>query len=90
MVLKDLGIFLANPPILWCDNLSALALASNPVFHACMKHIEVNYHFVREKVVCHDVVDKFVFTSDQLADILTKYLPPPRLTQLRDNLLLPF
>ena len=90
MVLKDLGNFLANPPILWCDNLSALALASNPVFHARMKHIEVNYHFVREKVVCRDVVDKFVFTSDQLADILTKYLPPPRLTRLRDNLLLPF
>uniref|UniRef100_A0A2N9FGX9 Reverse transcriptase Ty1/copia-type domain-containing protein n=1 Tax=Fagus sylvatica TaxID=28930 RepID=A0A2N9FGX9_FAGSY len=56
MVLKDLGIFLPNPPILWCDNLSALALASNPVFHARTKHIEVDYHFVREKVLRRDVV----------------------------------
>jgi hypothetical protein len=46
MVLKDLGLFLPNPPILWCDNLSALALASNPVFHARTKHIEVDYHFI--------------------------------------------
>uniref|UniRef100_A0A2N9IFB3 AP2/ERF domain-containing protein n=1 Tax=Fagus sylvatica TaxID=28930 RepID=A0A2N9IFB3_FAGSY len=90
MVLKDLGIFLPNPPILWCDNLSALALASNPVFHARTKHIEVDYHFVREKVLRRDVVVKFVSTSDQLADILTKYLPSPGFTRLRDKLLLSF
>ena len=46
MVLKDLGIFLRCPPTIWCDNLSALALASNPVFHARTKHVEVDYHFI--------------------------------------------
>jgi hypothetical protein len=90
MVLRDLGIFLSNTPVLWCDNLSALALASNPVFHARTKHIEVDYHFVREKVVRRDVAVKFISTSDQLADILTKSLPSPGFTRLRDKLLLSF
>ena len=47
-LLKDLGIYINDPPILWCDNVSALAIASNPVFHARTKHIEVDFHFVRE------------------------------------------
>ena len=45
-VLKDLGIFLSFAPKLWCDNVSTLAIASNPVFHARTKHVEVDYHFV--------------------------------------------
>jgi hypothetical protein len=64
MVLRDLGIFLSNTLVLWCDNLSALALASNPVFHARTKHIEVDYHFVREKVVHRDVAVKFISTTN--------------------------
>ena len=90
MVLRDLGIFLSNTPVLWCDNLSTLALASNPVFHARTKHIKVDYHFVREKVVRRDVAVKFISTTDQLADILTKSLPSPSFTRLHDKLLLSF
>uniref|UniRef100_A0A2N9FKJ8 Integrase catalytic domain-containing protein n=1 Tax=Fagus sylvatica TaxID=28930 RepID=A0A2N9FKJ8_FAGSY len=45
-LVKDLGIYLYDPPILWCDNVSALAIASNPVFHARTKHIEVAFHFI--------------------------------------------
>ena len=55
MLLWDLGIFLPHPPLMWCDNVSALAIASNPVFHACTKHIEVDYHFVQERVLKHDL-----------------------------------
>ena len=51
MILKDLGVYLSLPPMLWCDNVSALALASNPIFHARTKHIEVDYHYIREKVL---------------------------------------
>ena len=46
MLFKNLGIPLPYVPVLWCDNFSALTLASNPVFHARTKHIEVDYHFI--------------------------------------------
>lgn len=41
---KDLGIVLPAP-VLWCDNVSSLALVSNPVFRARTKHLEVDYHY---------------------------------------------
>ena len=77
MLLKDLGVYLYAVPILWCDNVSALAIASNPVFHARTKHIEVDYHFVREHVLQHDLQVKFVSSQDQLVDLLTKDLTSP-------------
>ena len=73
-VLKDLGIFLSTPPKLWCDNVYALAIASNPVFHVHTKHVEVDYHFVCERVLRRDLLVKYVATGDQLADIFTKSL----------------
>ena len=84
MLLRDFGIFLPHPPLLWCDNVSALAIASNPVFHARTKHIEVDYHFVREKVL------KFISTHDQLVDLFTKGLPSPRFKWLTSKLMWKF
>ncbi|CAL9029449.1 unnamed protein product [Prunus brigantina] len=75
---KDIGLYLADPPTLWCDNQSAMALASNPVFHARTKHIEVDYHFIRELVLLGYVRLKFVSSSYQLADIFTKSLSTAR------------
>ena len=63
-LLRDLGVYLPDTPILWCDNVSALAIASNPVFHAYTKHIEVDFHFVRERVLHKDLAVKFVSTID--------------------------
>ena len=63
-VLCDLKLYLPSAPLIWCDNTSALALASNPVFHGCTKHIEVDYHFVREKVVHGDLLLQFISTHD--------------------------
>ena len=77
MLLKDLGVYLCAVPILWCDNVSALTIASNLVFHARTKHIEVDYHFVRERVLQHDLQVKFVASQDQLVDLLTKDLTSP-------------
>ena len=90
MLLHDLGLFLPHPPLLWCDNVSALAIATNPVFHARTKHIEVDYHFVREKVLRRDVMLKFISTHDQLADLFTKGLPSPRFNWLTSKLMWKF
>ena len=88
-LIKDLGLYLYDPLILWCDNVSALAIASNPVFHARKKHIEVDFHFIRERVLRKDLQVKFVSIVDQLADIFTKGLSSPRFQALQSKLLVP-
>ncbi|KAH9725329.1 retrovirus-related pol polyprotein from transposon RE1 [Citrus sinensis] len=49
-LLAEMNIKLEKRPILWCDNKSAIALAENPVFHGRTKHIEIDVHFVRNKI----------------------------------------
>jgi len=49
-------------------------LARNPEFHACIKHIDIQYHFVHEAVNCHLIDFEFIFTVKQAADELTKAL----------------
>lgn len=74
-LLKELGIFQHKPPRLWCDNLGATYLTTNPMFHARTKHIEVDFHFVREQVARKAMEVRFISSKDQIADGLTKPLP---------------
>jgi histone deacetylase 1/2 len=85
-LLRELGVSQGQPPILWCDNIGATYLSSNPVFHARTKHIEVDYHFVREHVARKLLQIKFIPSKDQLADIFTKPLPLPQFEGFRRNL----
>lgn len=91
-VLQDLHfpVVSSQLPILWCDNIFAISLASNPVFHLRTKHVEVNFHFVREKVVNKQLNVKFVPSAHQLADIFTKPLTISRFQFLKDKLQLRF
>ena len=86
-MLRDLRVFLPVPPKLWCNNVFTLAIASNPVFHARTKHIEVDYHFFREQVFRRDLQVKYIATSDQLADVFTKSLPSSRFVFLRSKIM---
>uniref|UniRef100_A0A5B6Z4V3 Reverse transcriptase Ty1/copia-type domain-containing protein n=1 Tax=Davidia involucrata TaxID=16924 RepID=A0A5B6Z4V3_DAVIN len=87
MLLQDLRVSLPSPPLLWCDNISAISLASNPVFHARTKHIEVDYHFIREKVLNKELQIHHISTLDQVADIFTKSLPSHRFQYLQSKLM---
>lgn len=75
-----------HPPILWCDNnVSALALASNPVFHAKTKHLEVKYYCIKEKVL--NACEANFFPYDQLTNIFTKGFPSTQLHALLTKLM---
>ncbi|KAI5327491.1 hypothetical protein L3X38_026887 [Prunus dulcis] len=76
-VLLDLKIFLPQPPTIHCDNLSALALSSNPVYHSWIKHLDIDFHFVRERVQKKDLFVQYIPTEEQVADIFTKGLHGP-------------
>ena len=70
-------------PLLRIDNLSAVKLVHNPVYHKRSKHIDVRYHFVREKCEEGQLLVKHVCGQEQLADILTKPLAKDRFEKLR-------
>ncbi|RVW13553.1 Retrovirus-related Pol polyprotein from transposon TNT 1-94 [Vitis vinifera] len=69
-----------------CDNQATLHIASNPVFHEKTKHIEVDCHFIREKIASGCVATSFVNSNDQLADIFTKSLRGPRIKYICNKL----
>jgi len=60
--------------VIYCDNISSILLANNSVYHARTKHIEVHYHFIREKVLAKEIDPIHVSTKDQVANIFTKAL----------------
>jgi hypothetical protein len=85
-VLDELGVLLKEKPCLWCHNLGAAYLLANPVFHARTKHIEIDYHFVRERVADKKLSIKFISNKDQVADGFTKALAVKDLNEFKRNL----
>lgn len=85
-LLRELGVSLLPTQRLWFDNIVATYLCVNHVFHAREKHVEIDYHFIRDKMTTGELIINFIFTNDQLADIFTKLLLAPRFAFLCDKL----
>ena len=68
------------------DNQSAICMATNPVFHARTKHVDLKYHFVRDHVEKKTIVLEYCPTENMTADILTKNLQAPWFVKLREQL----
>ena len=74
-VLVDLCVEQEDATEVFCDNRSAIAMAMNPAFHARIKHIDVQYHFIRKLITDGKIKLSFCGTNEQTADIFTKSLP---------------
>lgn len=72
--------------VLWCDNIGATYLSANPIFHARTKHIEVDFHFVRERVAQKLLDIRIIYSKDQIADGFTKLQMVYKLQDFRNNL----
>jgi hypothetical protein len=85
-LLQELHHPLRRATVVYCDNISAVYLSSNPVQHQRTKHIEIDLHFVRERVALGEARVLHVPTTSQYADIFTKGLPTSVFTEFRSSL----
>jgi len=87
LLMEKLGFSQEGPTVIREDNQGCIALSENPVNHQRSKHIDIKYHFTRERVESEDVKLVYVPTEHQQADLLTKALAAPRTAYLRDRVL---
>ncbi|WVZ88686.1 hypothetical protein U9M48_035178 [Paspalum notatum var. saurae] len=85
-LLAELHSPLAKSTLVYCDNVSAVYLSTNPVQHQRTKHVEIDLHFVRDRVTIGDVRVLHVPTTSQFADIFTKGLPSATFSEFRSSL----
>ncbi|GJX12954.1 ribonuclease H-like domain-containing protein [Tanacetum coccineum] len=85
-LLRELHTPLATATLVYCDNVSAVYLSSNPVQHQRTKHIEIDIHFVRDLVATGAIRVLHVPSRYQYADIFTKGLPTSLFDEFRTSL----
>jgi hypothetical protein len=72
---QELHALLTKSTLVYYNNISVVYLSINPIQHQCMKHVEIELHFVRERVAIGDVRILHMPTTSQFMDIFTKGLP---------------
>jgi len=85
-LLLELHCPLRRATVVYCDNVSAVYLSTNPVQHQRTKHVEIDLHFVRDRVALGEVRVLHVPTTSQYADIFTKGLPTSVFVEFRSSL----
>ena len=85
-LLSELRIEVNGPISMICDNQAALSIARNPVHHDRTKHVEIDRHFITEKIDNKVISLSYTPTHLQRADILTKALSRITFEQLRSKL----
>ena len=85
-LLTERGVILPQSPVIYCDNIGATNLCSNPVFHSKMKHVTIDFHFIREQVQNGTLRVSHVSSDDQLADAVIKPLPKSRFLSLKSKI----
>lgn len=73
-ILKDLSLAVDLPIVLHCDNKAAQHIAAHPVYHERTKHLNIDCHYVRERIDEGFIKTAYVQSSQQIADVLTKPL----------------
>lgn len=81
-LLEELKLKIDLPLKLFCDSKAAISIAHNPVQHDRTKHIEIDRHFIKEKIVSGTICLPYVTSNEQTADILTKSLARPNFERL--------
>ena len=84
-ILSDMQQSEEMPTIIYCDNMSAIAMTKNMVFHSRTKHIELRHHFIRKLVQEEEIQLNFVNTNEQLADVFTKVGTSEKLKEFQKN-----
>jgi hypothetical protein len=85
-LLQELHVIIDKATVIYCDNISAVYLSENPVHHRRTNHVELDIHFVREKVALGQFKVLHIPTRQQIADIMTKGLPTPLFNEFRNSL----
>ena len=74
-LLEELKVPTPTPIKVYCDNKAAISIAHYPIRHDRTKHVEVDKHFIKEKIDSGVICMSYIPTTNQVSDILTKGLP---------------
>ncbi|KAE8693334.1 hypothetical protein F3Y22_tig00110813pilonHSYRG00189 [Hibiscus syriacus] len=85
-LINELGLKQHGKSVIWCDNTGAMTMSANPVYHAQSKHVDLDVHFIREKVAAQHLCVNYIPASHQIADGFTKLLSKTTFEMFREKI----